>query len=105
MLYYADKNWYHFIKEYLGYFSEFSFQEVAGSVGRLNRHIFEILLAHRHILVAQNREKSVKLHHCLVTGTNPNATLITMSNKSKHGTAVKLHLQFSYPTPEKLLKL
>ena len=53
-LYYVDKNWHHFIKEYLEYFSKFTFQEVARLVGRLNRHILEILLACRHTLVAQN---------------------------------------------------
>ena len=46
-----------------------------------------------------------KILNNVVTGTNPNITLITMSNKSKHNMAVKLHQQFSHPTPEKLLKL
>ena len=63
MLYYIDKNWYHFIKDYLEYFSKFAFQEVARPVRRPNRHILEILLAHRHTLVTQNRRVSVRLHH------------------------------------------
>ena len=33
MLYYIDKNWYHFIKEYLEKFSKFAFQDVACPVG------------------------------------------------------------------------
>ena len=33
MLYYTDKNWYHFIKEYLEQISKFAFQEVACPVG------------------------------------------------------------------------
>ena len=33
MLYYIDKNWYHFIKEYLEYFSKFAFEEVARQFG------------------------------------------------------------------------
>ena len=47
MLYYiainahADKNWYHFIKEYLEKISKFAFQEVALPVGWSNRHISE----------------------------------------------------------------
>ena len=35
----------------------------------------------------------------IVTGTNPNTALITISNKSKKDNARKLHRQFSYPTP------
>ena len=50
MLYYTDKNWYHFIKEYLGHFSKFCFQKVARPVGRPNRHILEVLLARKHTL-------------------------------------------------------
>ena len=63
MLYYIDKNWYHFVKEYLEQFSKFAFQEVARLVGQPNRHILEILLARRHTLVAQNRRAGVRLHH------------------------------------------
>ena len=64
LLYYIDKSWYHFIKEYLE-FSKFAFQEVACPVERPNRHVLEILLTRRHILVAQNRQASIRLHHCL----------------------------------------
>ena len=53
MLYYIDKNWYHFIKEYLELFSKFAFQEVASPVRGPNRHILEILLTRRHTLVAK----------------------------------------------------
>ena len=63
MLYYTDKNWYHFIKEYLQQISKFAFQEVARPVGWPNRHILEILLACSHTLVAQNCGTSVRLHH------------------------------------------
>ena len=42
---------------------EFVFQKVACTVREPNRHIFEILLQRRHILVAQNCRVSVKLHH------------------------------------------
>ena len=59
---YIDKNWYHvisFIKQYLEQFSKFPFQKVADPVGQLNRHILEVLLTHRHILVAQNRWTSL----------------------------------------------
>ena len=35
----------------------------------------------------------------IVTGTNPNTALITISNKSRKDNARKLHRQFSYPTP------
>ena len=35
MLYYINKNWYHFIKEYVERFSKFVFQEVACPVGQL----------------------------------------------------------------------
>ena len=63
MLYDIDKNWYHFIKEYLEWFSKFSFQEVAHPVGWPNRHISEILFACRHTLVSQNHGVSVRLHH------------------------------------------
>ena len=41
----------------------------------------------------------------VATGTNPNITPITMFNKSKCDMTVKLHWQFSYPSPEKLLRL
>ena len=34
MLYYIDKNWYHFINKYIKQFSKFDFQEVTGPVGR-----------------------------------------------------------------------
>ena len=34
VLYYIDKNWYHFIKEYLEQFSKFAFQKVACLVGQ-----------------------------------------------------------------------
>ena len=70
MLYYIDKNWYHFIKEYLEQFSNFAFQKVAHPVSRLNRHILEILLARRNILVTQNRRASFGLHHCLFRKRN-----------------------------------
>ena len=63
MLYYIDKNWYHFIKEYLEQISKFAFQEVARPVGWPNRLILEILLACSHTLVAQNCGTSVRLHH------------------------------------------
>ena len=63
MLYYTDKNWYHFIKEYLEQISKFAFQEVARPVGWPNRHILEILLACNHTLLAQNCGTSVRLHH------------------------------------------
>ena len=53
MLYYIDKNRYHFIKEYLKQFSRFGFQKVAHQVGLPNRHILEILLARRQTLVAK----------------------------------------------------
>ena len=46
-----------------------------------------------------------KILNNIVTGKNPNITLITISNKSKHDMAIKLNRQFSHPTPEKLLKL
>ena len=62
MLYYIDKNGYHFIKEYI-IFSEFAFQEVTRPVGQPNSNISEILLARRHTLVVQNRRESVRLHH------------------------------------------
>ena len=51
MLYYIDKNWYHFITVHLEWFSKFAFQEVACPVGWPNRHILEILLAHKQTLV------------------------------------------------------
>ena len=60
MLYYTDKNWYHFIKEYLEQISKFAFQEVARPIWWPNRHILEILLACRHTLGAQNREASTE---------------------------------------------
>ena len=63
MLSYTDKNWYHFIKEYLEQISKFAFQEIARPVGWLNRHTLEILLACSHTLVAQNCGTSVRLHH------------------------------------------
>ena len=63
MLCYIYKNWNHFIKEYLEWFSKFAFQEVACPLVRPNRYILEILLARRHTLVAQNRPASVRLHH------------------------------------------
>ena len=44
VLYYTDKNWCHFIKEYLEQFSKFAFQKGARPVGRPNRHILEVLL-------------------------------------------------------------
>ena len=53
MLYYIDKNWHYFIKEYLKQFSKFAFQEVGRPVGQPSRHILEILLAHRQKLVAK----------------------------------------------------
>ena len=46
-----------------------------------------------------------KILNSVVAGTNPNITPTNMSNKSKHYIAVKLHWQFLYPSPEKLLKL
>ena len=46
-----------------------------------------------------------KILNNIVTGTNPNFSLITMYSKSKHDVAVKSNWQFSHPTPEKLLKL
>ena len=42
-----------------------AFHEVARPVGRPSRHILEILLAHGHTLITQNRRASVRLHHCL----------------------------------------
>ena len=42
---------------------KFAFQEVARPVARPNRYILEILLARRHMLVAQNCPASVRLHH------------------------------------------
>ena len=42
---------------------EFVFQKIARTVGKPNRHIFEILLPRRHILVAKNCRVRVKLHH------------------------------------------
>ena len=66
MLYYIDKNWYHFIKEYLEPFSKFAFQEVARPVRWPNKHILEILITHRHTLVTQNHRVSVGLHHLIV---------------------------------------
>ena len=39
-----------------------------------------------------------------VTGTNANITLITTFNRLKRDMTVKLHRQFSHPSPEKLLK-
>ena len=63
MLYYIDKNRYHFIKEYREQFSEFAFQEVARPVRRPSRYILEILLSCRYTLVAQNCQVSVRLHH------------------------------------------
>ena len=63
MLYYIDKNWCHFSREYLEQISKFAFQEVAHPVGWPNRHILEILLACSHTLVAQNCGTSVRLHH------------------------------------------
>ena len=70
MLYYTDKNRYHFIKEYLEQFSKFAFQEVACPVGQPNRHILEILLTCGHTLMAQNHWTSVRLHHCNLVMTN-----------------------------------
>ena len=66
VLYYIDKNWYHFIKEYLEQFSKFAFQKVACPVRQPNRQILEVLLAHRHTLVAQKCQASVRLHHWFV---------------------------------------
>ena len=36
MMYYNDKNWHDFIKEYLKSFSKFAFQEIACPVRQLN---------------------------------------------------------------------
>ena len=63
MLYYIDKNRYHFIKEYLEQFLKFASQEVAHPVQQPNRHILEILFACRHTSVAQNRWATARLHH------------------------------------------
>ena len=63
MLYYTDKNWYHFTNKYLEQFLKFAFQEVTRPAGWPNRHILEILLTHRHALAAQNCRASVRLHH------------------------------------------
>ena len=46
-----------------------------------------------------------KILNNIVTGTDPNINLITISNRSKHGMAIKLHRQFLCPLREKLLKL
>ena len=40
-----------------------------------------------------------KILNNIVTGTDPNFTLIAMYNKSKHDVAAKLQWQFSHPTP------
>ena len=66
ILYYIEKNWYHFIKEYLEQFLKSASQDVPRPIGRPNRHILEILLARRNTLVAQNRRASVRLHHWLL---------------------------------------
>ena len=62
MLYFINKNWYHFIKKYLE-FSKFIFQEAARPVGQPKRYILGISLARRHTLVVQNHRASVRLHH------------------------------------------
>ena len=68
MLYYIDKNWYHFInfiEEYLEQFSKFSFQKVARSVRPPKSHILEVLFVRRHTFVTQNRRATVNLHLCI----------------------------------------
>ena len=57
MLYYIDKNWYHFIKEYLKNTYKICFSRGCLS-SWVTRHILEILLACRHTLVAQNHQTS-----------------------------------------------
>ena len=46
-----------------------------------NKHILEILLAHRHIFVVQNRRASVKLRHWLLVHHH----LIKMSRHDNFG--------------------
>ena len=41
----------------------------------------------------------------VTSGVNTNVTLVAIENKSKNDIAIKLHLQFAHPSPEKLLKL
>ena len=57
------KNWYQRISRK---FSKFGFQKVTRQVGWPNTHILEILLAHRHTLVAQSHQTNVRLHQCTI---------------------------------------
>ena len=41
----------------------------------------------------------------VTSGVNTNVTLVAIENKSKNDIAIKLHLQFAHPSPEKLLKM
>ena len=47
---------------------------------------------------------SSKILNNVITGTNTNIKLISMSNESKRDTTVKLHRQFFHPPPVKLSK-
>ena len=57
MLYYIDKNWYHFIKEYLEQIS------TRCSSSRVTKQTYFGKLTCRHTLIAQNRGASVRLQH------------------------------------------
>ena len=64
----------------------------------------EKLIATKSVHYALPISPYSKILNNIVTGTNPNITLITISNESKH-MIIKLHRPFSHPTLEKLLKL
>ena len=65
----------------------------------------EKLIATKSVHYALPISPYSKILNNIVTGTNPDITLITISNKSKHDMIIKLQQLFSYPTQEKLLKL
>ena len=57
MLYYIDRNWYHFIKEYLEQIS------TRCSPSRVTKQTYFGKLTCRHTLIAQNHGASVRLQH------------------------------------------
>ena len=109
VLYHIDKNWYHFVKEYLEQFSKFAYQKVARPVRRSNRHILRVLLACRHTLVTQNRQVSVRLQHwdtiVLHKKTLIFATFRRESMTLHWNILFLLHLKKTTALPEKILTL
>ena len=62
------------------------FQEVARPVGRPNRHILEILLAHSYTLVGQNVERVLGY----TTACNTNNTFLFIIHRFKKGWQIPL---------------